>query len=194
MRILARNFARVSVYLNINYTHTVLSTCKNFYILIPQNSGPGLVLAWSWAIKCCVPAPKSSRIQSARRNSKYVSFDLKICVCIKRYVNFDIQSMFECFSQYWHFNSSPTMTEIWSWVLVLGPGPGPGNRMAQINIILLIDIFNTICKISQKVDAWVPKNPINDNSTLFPVMAWCHQPTSHHLSQCWLRYVTIECK
>ena len=30
-----------------------------------------------------------------------------------------------------HFNSSPTMTEIWSWVLVLGPGPGPGNRMAQ---------------------------------------------------------------
>ena len=31
-----------------------------------------------------------------------------------------------------HFNSSPTMTEIWSWVLVLGPGPGPGNRMALV--------------------------------------------------------------
>ena len=79
--------------------HTVLSKCKNFYVLIPEYPGPGLVLG---AQMSCyqVTAPKSSRIQSARRNSKYVSFDLKIGVCIKRYVNFNIQSMFECFSQY----------------------------------------------------------------------------------------------
>ena len=89
----------VTVYVNINNIHALLFICKNFYVLIPQNSGPGLVLAWSWALKC-VAAPKSSRIQSTRRNSKYISVDLKIGVCIKCYVNFNIQSMFQCFSQH----------------------------------------------------------------------------------------------
>ena len=34
---------------------------------------------------------------------------------------------------------------------------------------------------------WMPQNLIIDKSTLVQVMVWCHQATSHHLSQCWLR-------
>ena len=30
-------------------------------------------------------------------------------------------------------------------------------------------------------------NPTDDKSTLVQVMAWCHQATSHYLSQCWPR-------
>ena len=32
---------------------------------------------------------------------------------------------------------------------------------------------------------WRPINTFDDKSTLTQVMAWCHQATSHYLSQCW---------
>ena len=35
----------------------------------------------------------------------------------------------------------------------------------------------------------MPKKPIDDKSSLVQVMAWCHQATSHYLSQCWPRSV-----
>ena len=88
----------VTVYLNINYIHTVLSKYMHFYVLIPENPGPGLVLGAQ--MSCCI-VPQSSPIQAARRNSKYISFDLKIGVCIKCYVNFNIQPVFQCFPHYW---------------------------------------------------------------------------------------------
>ena len=31
---------------------------------------------------------------------------------------------------------------------------------------------------------WIPQNSIDDKPTLVQVMAWCHQATSHYLSQC----------
>ena len=34
---------------------------------------------------------------------------------------------------------------------------------------------------------WMPLDLTDDKSTLVQVMAWCHQATSHYLSQCWLR-------
>ena len=34
---------------------------------------------------------------------------------------------------------------------------------------------------------WMPLDLTDDKSTLFQVMAWCHQATSHYLSQCWSR-------
>ena len=40
------------------------------------------------------------------------------------------------------------------------------------------------------------QNLTEDNSTLVQVMAWCHQTTSHYLSQCWPRcmssYVSLD--
>ena len=32
---------------------------------------------------------------------------------------------------------------------------------------------------------WMPQNRFANKSTLVQVMAWCHQATSHYLSQCW---------
>ena len=34
---------------------------------------------------------------------------------------------------------------------------------------------------------WMSLDLTDDKSTLFPVMAWCRQATSHYLSQCWPR-------
>ena len=34
---------------------------------------------------------------------------------------------------------------------------------------------------------WMPLDLTDDKSTLIKVMAWCHQTTSHYLSQCWSR-------
>ena len=34
---------------------------------------------------------------------------------------------------------------------------------------------------------WISLDLTDDKSTLVQVMAWCHQATSHYLSQCWLR-------
>ena len=34
---------------------------------------------------------------------------------------------------------------------------------------------------------WMPQDFTDGESTLVQVMAWCHQATSHYLSQCWTR-------
>ena len=56
------------------------------------------------------------------------------------------------------------------------------NSTAIFNLILLIGIFT-----SSKDNAlrWMPRDLADDKSTLFQVMAWCRQATSHYLSQCW---------
>ena len=43
------------------------------------------------------------------------------------------------------------------------------------------------CEIALR---WMPEYVINEKSTLVQVMAWCHQATSHYLSQCWPRSVS----
>ena len=48
----------------------------------------------------------------------------------------------------------------------------------------------TSIKISQK---FVPKGPIDNESTLVQVMAWRRQATSHYLSQCWTSSPTDIC-
>ena len=46
------------------------------------------------------------------------------------------------------------------------------------------NFMSTSCEIALK---WMPQNIFDDKSTLVPVMAWCHQATSHYLNQCWPR-------
>ena len=50
--------------------------------------------------------------------------------------------------------------------------------------ILVIDGWGISCE-----DAliWMSLDFADDQSTLVQVMAWCHQATSHYLSQCWPR-------
>ena len=65
----------------------------------------------------------------------------------------------------------------------LAPGrPGCQFKTAIFNLVLLIGIFT-----SSKENAliWMPWDLTDDKSTVVQVMAWCHQATSHYLSQCW---------
>ena len=60
-------------------------------------------------------------------------------------------------------------------------------KNAIFNLVLLIgidrDSYNNVLKC-------LPWYLTDDKSTLVQVMAWCHQATSHHLKQCWLRSVS----
>ena len=51
---------------------------------------------------------------------------------------------------------------------------------------LLIDIF----RFCDNALRWMPQDLINDKLTLVQVMAWCHQATSHYLSQCRSRSIS----
>ena len=44
--------------------------------------------------------------------------------------------------------------------------------------------YSISCEIALR---WMPLTLTDDKSTLVQVMAWCHQATSHCLSQCWPR-------
>ena len=50
--------------------------------------------------------------------------------------------------------------------------------------ILVIDVWGISCEIAL---IWMSPYFTDDQSTLVQVMAWCHQATSHYLSQCWPR-------
>ena len=55
-------------------------------------------------------------------------------------------------------------------------------RRVIFQLILVIDGWSICCKIVLK---WMQMDHIDGKSTLVPVMAWCHQATSHYLSQLW---------
>ena len=57
-------------------------------------------------------------------------------------------------------------------------------KIIIFKLISWTDISCTSCKIFVR---WIPPSSIGDKSTLVQVMAWCHQATSHYLSQCWPR-------
>ena len=50
-------------------------------------------------------------------------------------------------------------------------------------IVSLIGIFRSS---HDNAFRWMPQDLTDDKSRLVQVMAWCHQATSHYLSQCWL--------
>ena len=50
--------------------------------------------------------------------------------------------------------------------------------------ILVIDGWGISCEIALM---WMSLDSTYDKSILVQVMAWCHQATSHYLSQCWPR-------
>ena len=54
--------------------------------------------------------------------------------------------------------------------------------------ILVIDGGGIFCEI---VLMWMSLDFTDDQSTLVQVMAWCRQATSHYLSQCWPRSLSL---
>ena len=67
----------------------------------------------------------------------------------------------------------------------LTPGKFEWNfRCVIFKWILVIDGWGISCEIAL---IWMSLDFTDDQSTLVQVMAWCHQATSHYLSQCWPR-------
>ena len=67
----------------------------------------------------------------------------------------------------------------------LAPGRFQRNfRKVIFQLILVIDGWSISCKILLK---WMPMDLTDGKSTLVQVKAWCHQATSHYLSQSWPR-------
>ena len=74
------------------------------------------------------------------------------------------------------------------WVNSLAPGRSKCNSKNVIfNLVLLIGIFRSSYDNALR---WMPQDLTDDKSTLDQVMAWCHQATSHYLSQCWPRFLS----
>ena len=64
------------------------------------------------------------------------------------------------------------------------PGTSECDSKDEIfNLVLLIGIFRSSHDNALR---WMPQDLTDDKSALVQVMAWCHQATSHYLSQCWL--------
>ena len=57
-------------------------------------------------------------------------------------------------------------------------------KKCNFQSILVIGLFRSL---HGNAIRWMPQDLTDDKSTLFQVMAWCHQATSHYLSQCWPR-------
>ena len=53
--------------------------------------------------------------------------------------------------------------------------------------LIIKAILSISCEIALKVVN--AQELTGDQSTLFQVMAWCHQATSHYLNQCWQSYM-----
>ena len=60
--------------------------------------------------------------------------------------------------------------------------PGCHFKTAIFNLISLIGILTLS---NDNALRWMPWDLTDDKSTLVQVMDWCHQATSHYLSQCW---------
>ena len=58
------------------------------------------------------------------------------------------------------------------------------SREMQMVFMLRLEIFSSSYEIALRC---MLQNLSDDKSILVQVMAWCHQATSHYLSQCWLR-------
>ena len=68
------------------------------------------------------------------------------------------------------------------WVNSFTPGKcGFHLKLAIFKLISRRDIFGISCEIELRQ---MPQNLTNEKSTLVQVMAWCHEATSHYLSQC----------
>ena len=71
----------------------------------------------------------------------------------------------------------------------LAPGKFAWNfRQVIFKQILVIDDWGISCEIAL---IWMSLDFTDDQSTLVQVMAWCRQATSHYLSQCWPRSLSL---
>ena len=93
------------------------------------------------------------------------------------------KSLHKCLVYIYQWQSMATGS-LWN-VNSLAPGRSEFDSEYIIyNLVLLIGIFRS--SHDDNALRWMPQDLTDDKSTLVQVMAWCHQATSHYLSQCWL--------
>ena len=81
--------------------------------------------------------------------------------------------------------SSGKISTTWCPFNSLAPGKFEWNfRYLILQIISVTDCRVISCELALR---WMPLDFTDDKSILVQVMAWCHQATSHYLSQCWPR-------
>ena len=82
---------------------------------------------------------------------------------------------------YWRIYASLDL----KWGNSLDPGRcGSSFKSAISKCPLHINFMSNYCVIDLR---WIQQNTFDDKSILVQVMAWCHQATSHYLSQYWPR-------
>ena len=86
---------------------------------------------------------------------------------------------------YFHFSTGPPVNKVCSSVNSFSPGRFQFNFS---KVIFKLTLVSGGWGISYEIALrWMPQDLTDDKSTLIQVMAWCHQATSHYLSQCWPR-------
>ena len=87
-------------------------------------------------------------------------------------------------------DSTLTQTAAWVWQFnSLVPGRFQFNFR---KVIFKLTLVNGGWGISHEIALrWMPLDLTDDKSTLVQVMACCHQATSHYLSQCWPRSMSL---
>ena len=76
-------------------------------------------------------------------------------------------------------------TIFWLSLNSLAPGKFEWNfRYLILQIISLLNGWGISCELALR---WMPLDLTDYKSTLVQVMTWCHQATSHYLSQCYPR-------
>ena len=88
-------------------------------------------------------------------------------------------------SQCWPRSLSPNGVTRPQLVNSLVPGRCRNNvKNIIFKLLMQNSTLGTQCEIALM---WMPQNLTNWKSTFVQVMDWCHQATSHYLSQCWPR-------
>ena len=90
--------------------------------------------------------------------------------------------------QWWNMQCNQDIKVDW-WCILLTHCPlGDFNSILIFKLNLMNGGWGISCKIALR---WMPLDLTDDKSTLVQVMAWCRQATSHYLSQCWPRSLSL---
>ena len=138
-------------------------------------------VTWSQRVNMLSVIESMTELAAMTSSMSYFPMYPFTCLFIFRYVG-DVIFCTHCFN--------------WEHVMCKGDHPyinslshGRYNSNSESVIseyISWIKFVSTACEISPSL---MPQNTFADKSTLVQVMAWCHQATSHYLSQCWSRSI-----
>ena len=107
--------------------------------------------------------------------------------------------IFFCRSSY--LNENPFTLEDGIFIETTFRGASAVSLLTQLTHWPLGDLNKVIFKLISVTDGWgiyskialrwMPLDLTDDKSILVQILAWCRQATSHYLSQCWPRFMSL---